>query len=69
VGVFRKAGFPVTPWPAGYRTTGRWSDVWRLQTHLSQAVSLTDTAVHEWIGLFAYWATGKTDALFPAPSS
>jgi hypothetical protein len=27
----------------------------------------TDIAVREWIGLAAYWATGKIDALLPGP--
>jgi hypothetical protein len=27
----------------------------------------TDIAVREWIGLIAYWATGKIDALLPGP--
>jgi hypothetical protein len=28
---------------------------------------MLDLGVREWIGLLAYWLTGKTDALFPAP--
>jgi hypothetical protein len=27
----------------------------------------TDIAVREWIGLIAYWATGKIDVLLPGP--
>jgi uncharacterized SAM-binding protein YcdF (DUF218 family) len=67
VGVFRKAGFSIAPWPSGYETSGRWSDVWRLRSDLSHGLRLTDRAAREWIGLLAYWATGKTDALFPKP--
>jgi hypothetical protein len=26
-----------------------------------------DAAVHEWIGLAAYWASGRIDHLFPGP--
>ena len=26
-----------------------------------------DIAFHEWEGLLAYWLTGKTDSLLPAP--
>ena len=33
---------------------------------LSDGLRRTD-AVHEWVGLFAYWLTGKTATLFPAP--
>jgi hypothetical protein len=34
---------------------------------LSDGLRRTDTAVHEWVGLLAYWLTGKTAILFPAP--
>jgi len=30
-------------------------------------VSMLDLGVREWIGLLAYWLTGKTNTLFPAP--
>jgi len=26
-----------------------------------------DTAVHEWLGLLAYWITGRIPVLFPGP--
>jgi hypothetical protein len=26
-----------------------------------------DGAAREWIGLFAYWVTGRTSELFPGP--
>jgi len=32
-----------------------------------EGLERTDTAVREWIGLAAYWVTGKIDALLPAP--
>jgi hypothetical protein len=28
----------------------------------------TDTAVREWVGLAAYWLTGKSSELFPRPA-
>ena len=28
-----------------------------------------DVAVHEWLGLIAYWLTGRTEALLPGPDS
>jgi hypothetical protein len=34
---------------------------------LSEGLRRTDGAVHEWIGLIAYWITGRTSEFFPAP--
>jgi len=65
MGAFRKAGFEVDAYPVDYRAPGR--------VHLvsidnaSSGFGRTDTAAHEWVGLFAYWITGKTSALFPGP--
>jgi uncharacterized SAM-binding protein YcdF (DUF218 family) len=66
VGIFRKAGFPVVAYPVDFRTTGRLTD-WRVPRHASKSFALVEFAAHEWVGLLAYWLTGKTDALFPAP--
>ncbi|KEQ04386.1 YdcF family protein [Pseudorhizobium pelagicum] len=63
--LFRKAGIPVTPWPVDYRTSG----ILRLGVDFSQPTSnaqITSTAVREWIGLVAYYLTGRIDAVFPA---
>jgi uncharacterized SAM-binding protein YcdF (DUF218 family) len=59
------SGIPATPWPVDYRTSG----VLRLGFDFTQPTSnaqLTSTAVREWIGLFAYYLTGRIDSLFPA---
>jgi uncharacterized SAM-binding protein YcdF (DUF218 family) len=66
MGVFRAAGFPVEAYPVDWRTRGP-TDLVRLFSSLSDGLQRTDTAAHEWVGLFAYWITGKTTALFPAP--
>ena len=34
---------------------------------LSEGLRRTDTAAHEWVGLLAYWLTGKTKNCFPRP--
>lgn len=64
MGLFRQAGFEVTPWPVDYRTSGvegfgffRDNPVDTLQT--------TTVAVKEWIGLIAYRLAGRTDAFLP----
>ncbi|MFO1116810.1 MAG: YdcF family protein [Beijerinckiaceae bacterium] len=66
VGIFRKLDFPVIPYPVDYRTTGTSADFVGLRQP-GGAIPVFDAAAHEWIGLVAYWATGKTAALFPAP--
>jgi uncharacterized SAM-binding protein YcdF (DUF218 family) len=66
VGLFRKAGFPVVPWPTDYRTPGR--DHFALDLILpSNHAAIADFAIREWIGLLAYRLAGYTDELFPAP--
>lgn len=66
VGIFRRIGFPVVPYPVDYRTAPPGEGV---PFTLAGADNLkrVDLAAREWIGLFAYWLTGRTDALFPGP--
>ena len=66
VGVFRKAGFAVEPWPVDYRTAGPW-DALRPFDAPADGLKRLDTAMREWIGLVSYRASGRTDALFPGP--
>jgi uncharacterized SAM-binding protein YcdF (DUF218 family) len=65
IGLFRKAGFIVEPYPVDWRTSG-WSDMYKLQTNLISGLALTDNAAHEWLGLIAYRLTGKIDELLPS---
>jgi uncharacterized SAM-binding protein YcdF (DUF218 family) len=51
IGSFRKAGFVVEPWPVYDLTVSGWPTM--------------NAARHEWLGLFAYWAFGRTSALLP----
>ncbi len=66
VGLFRKAGFPVEPYPVDWRTAGRSSLLW-FTTVAPDGLFKTDLAVREWIGLVAYRLNGKTDNLLPGP--
>lgn len=66
IGIFRRIGFPVIPFPVDYRTSGSWSE-WSLRGNAPEMLRLVDLAAHEWIGLVVYRLTGKTNALFPAP--
>jgi uncharacterized SAM-binding protein YcdF (DUF218 family) len=67
IGIFRKAGFQVVAYPVDYRTTADFRNGFGLPRHASRNFTLAEFAAHEWVGLAAYWLTGKTDALFPAP--
>ena len=66
MGVFEKAGFNVIAYPVAFRTRGPGRD---LPWDFSPANNLRvfETATREWIGLAAYWATGRIDDLFPGP--
>lgn len=64
MGLFRKAGFDVVPWPVDYRTTGRES-IGFAQDNPIDALEMTQLAVREWLGLFAYRLSGRTDELLP----
>ncbi|MGV1014985.1 MAG: YdcF family protein, partial [Methyloceanibacter sp.] len=67
MGAFRQARFDVEAWPVDYRTRGR-ADLIRPFDKVSEGLRRVDVAAREWTGLLAYWLTGRTDALFPAPA-
>src|SRR5204863_5657990 len=67
VGLFRKAGFAVEPYPVDWRVGGR-GDLLSFTNIATDGLGRTDLAVREWVGLITYWATGKIDDLFPAPA-
>jgi uncharacterized SAM-binding protein YcdF (DUF218 family) len=64
VGIFRKAGFAVEPYPADWRTGGPLPVFSVLSV---DGLERTDAAMREWMGLAAYWISGKTSAFFPGP--
>lgn len=65
VGIFRTVGWPVVPYPVDYRTRKGARPYVRFDLDL-QVATLRDS-VREWVGLVAYRAMGRTDALFPGP--
>lgn len=65
VGIFRRLGWPVIPYPVDYRTRG--DDQMQGIMDVTGNLNLTSTMVREWIGLAAYHAMGRTDRLFPGP--
>ncbi|GGB58547.1 hypothetical protein GCM10011316_33290 [Roseibium aquae] len=69
MGVFRAAGWQgVAPYPVDFRTRGP-EDATRWFAGVSQGLRRFDIAVREWVGLIAYWVTGRSSALFPGPDT
>jgi uncharacterized SAM-binding protein YcdF (DUF218 family) len=70
VGVFRQAGFPVEPYPVDWHGDGKPRPWWRwlvpLRSPIYGWVGI-DSVSKEYVGLLAYWLTGRSSALFPAP--
>jgi uncharacterized SAM-binding protein YcdF (DUF218 family) len=66
VGIFRKAGWPVLPWPVAYKTGA--SATIRYQEALPRRLAELDFATHEWFGLLAYRLMGRTNELLPGPA-
>jgi uncharacterized SAM-binding protein YcdF (DUF218 family) len=66
IGSFRQAGFEVEAYPVDYRVRGP-EDLFIPFEDVARGLRRTDAATREWIGLVAYWLTGKSSALFPAP--
>jgi len=67
VGLFRKAGFAVEPYPVDWRVGGR-DDLFAFTNNAVEGLGRTDLAIREWLGLIAYRATGKIDDLLPGPA-
>lgn len=63
VGIFRRIGWDVVPWPVAYKTYG--DDHGGLGEH----VIVLDSALHEWVGLLAYRVLGRTNSFFHGPTS
>ena len=68
VGLFRRAGFSVETYPVDWRV-GERADLLTFSTIALDGLERTDVAMREWMGLVAYWATGKIDRLLPGPTS
>jgi uncharacterized SAM-binding protein YcdF (DUF218 family) len=66
VGLFRKVGFAVEPYPVDWRVGGR-DDLFSFTNIAIDGLGRTDLAIREWIGLLAYRATGRIDDLLPGP--
>jgi uncharacterized SAM-binding protein YcdF (DUF218 family) len=67
VGIFRKAQFAVEPYPVDWRASSR-AGLLRFSRFFMVGLGRVDIASREWMGLIAYWITGRTSELFPGPS-
>jgi uncharacterized SAM-binding protein YcdF (DUF218 family) len=67
VGLFRKVGFAVEPYPVDWRVGGR-GDLLSFNNVAGDGLDRTNTAVREWMGLVAYRLTGRIDELLPGPA-
>ena len=63
VGIFCKAKWPVIPYPVDHQTNK--DNLFTLQFNLLGNLKGLNTAIKEWLGLLAYYITGKTSAFLP----
>jgi len=63
VGLFCKQGWPVIPWPVDHESTpGRQL---RIEFDPGENLFALNDHSREWVGLLAYYLTGKTDRFIP----
>ena len=67
MGIFEKAGFHPIAYPVSFRTLGSVGDDLRLTFDPDRNLRIFETAVHEWIGLVAYWASGRSRPFLSRP--
>ncbi|MBT7523171.1 MAG: YdcF family protein, partial [Gammaproteobacteria bacterium] len=62
VGIFRKVGWNVIPYPVDFNTTKNF----RINFDLRE-IGRFSQGIREWVGLLVYWATDLTSELLPHP--
>ncbi len=66
IGLFRRAGFTVIPWPTDYLAASQ--SGFRLKPDETvDNLAVSHIAIREWLGLLGYYATGRIDELLPGP--
>ena len=55
------------PWPVDYRTSGT-EGIGLFRDNPADSLQDTTMAIREWIGLVAYWLSGRIDSVLPAPN-
>ena len=64
VGIFRKLGIDIVPWPTDYRTDGQVRPGLDFTQPNLNAQNMA-TAIREWYGLIGYYLAGRTSELYP----
>ena len=67
VGVFCAQHWPILPYPVDYRSDPE--RLWRVELRFAEHLQDLRDASREWVGLLAYYLTGKTASLLPSQSS
>ncbi len=65
VGVFRKAGWRVIPYPVDFRSTGE--EPFKLSFNMLSGLGGLTSGLYYWAGMAFYRLTGKMDSFFPGP--
>jgi len=63
VGIFCKTGWRVIPYPVDHQS--RKDNLLRINFNLSGNLHVLKSSIKEWLGLFAYYLSGKTSTVFP----
>lgn len=66
VGLFRAQGLDVLPWPTDFRSQGNESFGPDLANPVLN-LEVLSVAMREWIGLGAYYLSGRIDHILPGP--
>ena len=64
VGIYCKAEWPVIPYPVDHQTNK--DNLFRISFNLSNNLRMLKIAIKEWLGLFAYYLSGKTTSFLPS---
>jgi uncharacterized SAM-binding protein YcdF (DUF218 family) len=67
IGCFRQAGFAVEAYPTAWHTRKRLR--FFIVDVLGGGLARLDNATHEWMGLIAYWLTGRTSEFLPGAAA
>lgn len=63
VGIFCQAGWPVVPYPVDHYSNPEY--LFRIDPDFAQHLQNLKLGIKEWLGLIAYYVTGKTHAFLP----